>query len=258
MWLNTPLYKMALYDSTNVLIWTVDNIGGFATLAQLAASGGSDLIGYLPAGAGAVATTVQAKLREIVSVKDFGAVGDNSTDDTAAIQAAINQLTDGSSLYFPAGTYKITNEITLPDTLAFNFFGDGKRASRVVQYTANKNGFISLSTFATGPNECSIRDMGIAASNNTSGYGLDTSGIKRSNLLNVEFSGWGYLGSTGGGVRIFNSLILTFTNCSFYSCYYGIFNDETASTITMWNGGGLFGCTFENIKDNLYKWYFNN
>jgi len=60
VWLDTPLYKMALYDSTNVLIWTVDNIGGFATLAQLAASGGAALIGYLPASG--PATTVQAAL----------------------------------------------------------------------------------------------------------------------------------------------------------------------------------------------------
>lgn len=48
----------------------------------------SDLVSYLPAGTGAVATTVQAKLRETVSVKDFGAAGDGVTDDSAAFIAA--------------------------------------------------------------------------------------------------------------------------------------------------------------------------
>ena len=50
--------------------------------------------------------TVQAKLQESVSVKDFGAVGDGVTDDTAAIQAAISACNlSGATLHFPAGTW---------------------------------------------------------------------------------------------------------------------------------------------------------
>src|SRR5574343_150071 len=49
----------------------------------LAASGGSNLVGFLQSGTGATARTVQSRLRDTVSIKDFGAVGDGTTDDTA-------------------------------------------------------------------------------------------------------------------------------------------------------------------------------
>ena len=93
-------------------------------------SDGSSLVGFLQAGTGAVATTVQAKLRETVSVKDFGAVGDGVVDDTAAIQAAIDAtIYNGSSnqanglkhtVYIPAGTYRITDTIHLGYGVSFN------------------------------------------------------------------------------------------------------------------------------------------
>lgn len=54
---------------------------------------------------------------EVKSVRDFGAVGDNSTDDTAAIQAAFDWFGDqdgprAGTLYFPPGRYRITDTVT--------------------------------------------------------------------------------------------------------------------------------------------------
>lgn len=84
----------------------------------------ADLVGYTPAGTGAVATTVQNKLRESVSVKDFGAVGDGIANDTVAIQTAVNT---GKAIFFPQGTYKITTAIQL-STAGQNLFGIGDKS----------------------------------------------------------------------------------------------------------------------------------
>jgi hypothetical protein len=81
---------------------------------------------YLPAGSGAVATNVQAKLRETVSVKDFGAVGDGVADDTVAIQAAIDYVegNGGGSIYLPSGVYKLNSGLTISRG-GVNLYGDG-------------------------------------------------------------------------------------------------------------------------------------
>lgn len=64
---------------------------------------------YDPPFTNAVATNVEAKLSEAISVKDFGAVGDGVTDDTAAIQNAVAQVNlNGGTLLFPRGEYKVT------------------------------------------------------------------------------------------------------------------------------------------------------
>lgn len=47
-----------------------------------------------------------------LNVKDFGAKGDGTTDDTSAIQTAMNALVSGGVLYVPAGVYKLTSSIT--------------------------------------------------------------------------------------------------------------------------------------------------
>ena len=102
-------YKFIVNTSADVLVATYDNVAGNGSgiLSALAASNGSSLIGFIQAGTGAVARTVQAKLRETISVKDFGAVGDGVTNDTVAIQAAINHAVSVAPcrVVFPSATY---------------------------------------------------------------------------------------------------------------------------------------------------------
>ena len=63
-------------------------------------------------GLGAITRTVSDKLGEWLSVKDFGAVGDGTTDDTVAINTAIDAALAGTgTLYFPPGTYAMSSQI---------------------------------------------------------------------------------------------------------------------------------------------------
>ncbi len=83
-----------------------------------------------------VATTLSG---QVFSVKDFGAMGDGLTDDTAAIQSGLNAACFGTSatLYFPAGTYNIS--APLVTGCAMTITGDGPSASIILQthqYTA--------------------------------------------------------------------------------------------------------------------------
>lgn len=68
-----------------------------------------------------VVRSVQAKLDDFASVRDFGATGNGTTDDTVAINRALFQLYCREnntqirrSLYFPAGTYRVTDTIVIP------------------------------------------------------------------------------------------------------------------------------------------------
>lgn len=133
VWLGSSSYKFKLTTSSNAEIWTVDNVQTNAAevLTALAASGGSSLIGFLQSGTGATARTVQSKLRDFVSVKDFGAVGDGVTDDSTAIKAACDYgIANGKAIYVPAGTYICTYNVlsftfaTCPSK-TFTLFGDG-------------------------------------------------------------------------------------------------------------------------------------
>lgn len=123
VWLTAGVaYDFTVTDSLGIQVGpTIRNISGigdgtvgvFATLAQLAASAGAALIGWIQSGVGAIARTAQDKLRERVSLSDFGAVGNGTADDKIPISNAFTAA-NGRLVVFPAGTYNIGSAYAAP------------------------------------------------------------------------------------------------------------------------------------------------
>lgn len=79
--------------------------GSVAAVGAVALSG-TAAAGAIPTAAGADSDT-GGTLPRVINVADFGASGDGSTDDTAAIQSAIAASQSGDAIYFPPGTYLV-------------------------------------------------------------------------------------------------------------------------------------------------------
>jgi hypothetical protein len=102
-------------------------------------------LGFLQAGTGAVTRTAQAKMRDVVSVKDFGA-GAGGADDGPEIQAAVDAvfLAGGGTIYFPAGTYNLQTQV-IPKN-GVNYLGEGKESLLVWNSTSGGYFFNQAST----------------------------------------------------------------------------------------------------------------
>lgn len=119
---------------------------------------------YVPAGTSAVTTTVQAKLRETVSVEDFGAVGDGS-DETTKIQNALD-ASAGKTLIFPAGnnTYVISNELTVSSNTYIDLGGNTIKQATAAQ---TENGLFFI---ASGKSNIKIENGTIDVNVANQGY----------------------------------------------------------------------------------------
>jgi len=163
--------------------------------------------------------TVQAKLEESVSVKDFGALGNGSTDDRAAINLAL--ASGAKAVYFPAGTYRISAQIEIFAS-GVNAWSDAGAVIKPIDSTAT--GFTVVSV--RGSN--TIID-GLLIDGNTAapplsgehfGIALNPNGGTLTNvdIINCtiqNFTGYGVYSFSVGtltNVNILNSTFINFTS----------------------------------------------
>lgn len=173
-------YKAVLKDKNNVTIWTIDGVADAGSalaldLLDTAPGKGAALVGFKQSGSGAASRTAQDKLREFVSVMDFGAVGDGVADDTAAIQAAL--VSGATEVYLPAGLYGVKSTgaaLTLSGS-GIKFHGPGALAP-----LANASGWAPQQMLVVSGNRNTISvnihnpaDLGKRASDASNEYPMD-------------------------------------------------------------------------------------
>lgn len=214
--------------------------------------------------AGAINRPINEKLAESISVKDFGAVGDGITDDSAAFIAAMNAVvSDGfnkvKALYVPSGNYLITQTNVLGQWNSIN--------------TSVYKGIIGFSLIGEGSGNTTITLQNTGASdlylwNNYSG----TPGVSANNSLQFPtFKGITFTSSasssgncygfysygTGNG---YPSQGFQFYNCDFNNFKIAFWAGGLAnSSENSWFGGKAYGCgTFfycdsqQSVNHNFY------
>jgi hypothetical protein len=219
-------YDLKVFKSGYVPV-TIPNI----ELDDLLAPSGSNSVGYLPAGTGAVATTVQTKLRESVSVKDFGAVGNGVTDDTAAIQQAFTSaaaFTPKKTVYFPAGTYVINPSTTI-DATGCSIDGDGQNVSII------KPSALTTAVVAGWQHITYNTDSNFTVSN-----------------IQIDLTNVTYTGVYPSLQRSYHLLVYNCTNWAIRNCSFtGISNNHIGVYANGGNYWEITDCYFENLVPSI-------
>ena len=141
--------------------------------------GDSGNVNYNQGGTGAQTRTVENKLQELVSVKDFGAIGNGVADDTAAIQAALDA---NSKVYFPEGTY-LCSALTLNP---YNYLIGSNRDNSSIKYSGSGD----FLTGGANVDRLTLENLTITSSGSPTGWALflDSSTSRTPRIVNCAFT----------------------------------------------------------------------
>ena len=178
-------FSIAINDKNNSTVISALNKTEFINSAS---------INYTSALTGGVQRTLSSKLSDVVSVKDFGAVGDGVTDDAAAIQAAIDS--GAEVINFPNGDYLVQSIISMSPNQALignnSFFIIGSTLTG--SGTQNNTPIISMSERTT-INGFIFKTETQAILNGTTvapvehPWAIQVQGVSHTNIIDVAFLG---------------------------------------------------------------------
>lgn len=154
------------------------------------------------------------------NVKDFGATGDGVTDDTVALQAAIDEICNAQGiLLFPPGIYKISASLTFP-TKSFVIRGSGPTATNISEVPGSGQIKLFDMTGTNGPSVV-IENMGFFGPNTSPpSYGGDGLYFSASNGVSVINCWFG--GLTNGVNKANDASFVRLLDCTFEFCVTGI------------------------------------
>jgi hypothetical protein len=164
-------YKFTVSTSGGVLIRTYDNIRSPFDLENLV---------FVQAGTGAVEQNAQDKMRQLFTVLDFGAVGNNSTDDTVNIQKAIDACPTGGTLIFNAGyTFYCDSRLVISKAITISAYG------ATVRFNGTRSG--GLQNDAVSITSSNVKIMGgtwkeVAPTTNSGPYGFAFAGVENDSV----------------------------------------------------------------------------
>lgn len=248
------------------------------------AARGAALLQFIQAGTGATVRDAQTKGREQVSVKDFGALGDGSTNDTANIAKGIAAVlaAGGPALYFPPGTYNYTGLTIADGSSNLELRGD-RGGLPILAYTPATGDGI---TFAGQANNFTARNLSMTSPNSSTGAAFKSNQLSTQPLRNHLYDGvyisgfksahvhggalnWRVLGpcnwtgqgkgvAAGYGFAIGSDATHSFNQLLFDSGIYlssyqiGLYNINGAQVI--WDGGILGTCQYliRNASGQMY------
>ena len=208
--------------------------------------------------------TLQSKLDDMASIKDFGATGDGDSDDTDAINRALFQMFCREqnpqvrrSIFFPAGVYRVTSTIKIPPFC--KLYGEGARSSVIFLDTTGDSTLTATyvaqtadslqqvypnigNNNATAPTNIEIYDMGFQSAETLNIVSIQ----EATNVLFQDVAFIGPLvqaeldsdvddiaGAIFGSTTTFPTENISFTACEFSGLTYGLSSNAAISGITV-------------------------